>query len=328
MNLLILDADGVFMNEMPYWKTALAAALTWHGLSAETAERWEALADACFRVRWLQRTPKLRGCNSNWDLAAIMVRALEAPQALADLRGAIHTGAWDRAAGNLEAGMNRLDQGDDSANPPVAGFGIDRGGKFFQRVAARFQEVFAGDAQVAWAYARHELAASREATRSTLDGLRSEGFSIGVCTSRGRQETLGPIRQFGIEDCFDPKRVVTHDDTLEAERLTGIGPLQKPHWFPLACACLGPGAARSALTSQRLDERAKTHGRRVYAGDAPADFMMTAACHRIGLPVEYVHVNSGLTDPATLRTIMAAPLTLGLAADLAGVKALLAGDMS
>ena len=42
---LILDADGVFLSERPYWNAALGAALRANGLGAQVAGRWDLLAD-------------------------------------------------------------------------------------------------------------------------------------------------------------------------------------------------------------------------------------------------------------------------------------------
>ena len=75
--LLILDADGVFLSERPYWNAALGAALDASGLAERVGDRWDLLADVAFGPVGLQRVTKAVGCNSNWDLAAVLVRALE-----------------------------------------------------------------------------------------------------------------------------------------------------------------------------------------------------------------------------------------------------------
>ena len=49
-SMIIFDADGVFMNEMPYWQTALAAALVRHGLGPQSSGQWDALGRACLEL--------------------------------------------------------------------------------------------------------------------------------------------------------------------------------------------------------------------------------------------------------------------------------------
>ena len=62
---LILDADGVFLSERPYWNAALGAALQANGLAELAEGRWDRLADFAFGPVGLQRVTKRAGCNSN-----------------------------------------------------------------------------------------------------------------------------------------------------------------------------------------------------------------------------------------------------------------------
>ena len=64
------------------------------------------------------------------------------------------------------------------------------------------------DRQVAKA---EELVSLFDDIPELLASLRKEGYKIGIVTSRTRESTLGYLRQFGIEDCFDG--IVTCDDT-------------------------------------------------------------------------------------------------------------------
>jgi phosphoglycolate phosphatase-like HAD superfamily hydrolase len=43
-------------------------------------------------------------------------------------------------------------------------------------------------------------------------------YAFGVATGRPRPEALAPLAHAGILDYFDPARIVTHDDVVEAER--------------------------------------------------------------------------------------------------------------
>ena len=74
--LVILDADGVFLNERPYWDSALAAALAVGCVSPPTDDDWREFTTVAFERLGLQRVTKRRGCNSNFDLAAVLALAL------------------------------------------------------------------------------------------------------------------------------------------------------------------------------------------------------------------------------------------------------------
>ena len=70
---VILDADGVFMCERPYWRTALATALSVQGVDGLPRETFRALDRALFDERSAQQRVKAIGVNSNWYLSGALV---------------------------------------------------------------------------------------------------------------------------------------------------------------------------------------------------------------------------------------------------------------
>jgi phosphoglycolate phosphatase-like HAD superfamily hydrolase len=324
MKLLILDADGVFMNEMPYWKAVLATALDLHGLAGPDTP-WERLTESCLVRRRLQAVTKQRGCNSNWDFAAVMSRALDDRGVRSAVSALLSHGDTDALAATVEEAMRARWRGVPSVGPPLNGFGIERGGAYFNRVVERFQDIFERGRDVGWGFARHEPAMTPERMRGTFETFRRLGFTLGVCTSRRRDETVGPMTRFGILDFFDRGRILTDDDVRKGERRTGVAALGKPHWFALVAAAYGVEFARDALGSAGSLPRAPKFERFVYVGDAPADFQMAGALRGLGVVLEYGHIDSGVTPDDVLREIGAGEFTLTLASDLAGVAAALEG---
>jgi phosphoglycolate phosphatase-like HAD superfamily hydrolase len=259
-------------------------------------------------------------------MAAVMIRALEPRPHREAVASAVEQGDWRSAAKLLGAEMESLwRNGESVPHPPVAGFGIDRQGEFFHSVVARDQEVFFERELIDWPFARHELAAPRETLRGVFAELRRLGFILGICTSRDRVEVDPPMTELGIFDCFDPAHIVTHDETMEAQRISGIRPLQKPHWFPLVCAMVGFDSALKALQDSSVLARLPRDGQRIFVGDTTADFGAARAAVGMGFPVDYLHIDSRVTSAATLAEICRHEITLGMASDLASALPLLAG---
>jgi len=74
--ILILDADGVFLSERPYWDSALRTAWKQLGFVELSSDHFEKLTAIAFDTVGLQWVAKKRGCNSNWDLTAVLERSL------------------------------------------------------------------------------------------------------------------------------------------------------------------------------------------------------------------------------------------------------------
>lgn len=326
--LVVLDADGVFMNEMTYWRTALAAAFTLADFAIADAATWERLDRAFLQRARLQRITKSRACNSNWDLAAVMAGALAAPATQAAVRAYLAAGEDDAAAETLGAAMDRMWTSAVPDAPPISGFGIDRKGAEFAAARQRFQDILYLRRDIGWSYPRHELLPPVEKTKGALARMRDAGLTLTVCTSRQRDETATPIETLGLAEFFDEERMATHDEVRRAQDATGCQPLGKPHWFPLAAAVLGYAVAVEAVQRDAAELPVENCGPVIYIGDASADFETVSGAAQRGLPVRYIHIDSGVSTSATLDAVRAAPVTLGVVPHLADAAEIVVGRLA
>jgi phosphoglycolate phosphatase-like HAD superfamily hydrolase len=322
---IILDADGVFMNEMTYWRTALVVALDCAALPVTEPATWSALDRACLQAACLQRITKSRGCNSNWDLAAVMAAVLtddaQRPAARAELAAEDFAAFAHRLAKTMEARWHTPPAG----AHPLAGFGIDRESDWFLGIRDRFQDVHYRRRTVHWEYPRNELIPPAGQTRAALADL-TRAASLTVCTSRHRDEMQRAIDEFALAEYFDLARMVTYDEALRAQQETERTALGKPHWFPLAAAALGYADAVAALRDPQARLTPVNGARYAYVGDTSADFDAARGCHQRGLPIAYIHVDSGITRAETLAEITAHPVTCGRVPHLSAAVQLLKGQ--
>jgi phosphoglycolate phosphatase-like HAD superfamily hydrolase len=56
-----------------------------------------------------------------------------------------------------------------------------------------------------------------EQIRATLEALRERGYTLGIATGRLEQEAIVPLKNYGLWDYFEPRRVKTHTDVALAE---------------------------------------------------------------------------------------------------------------
>jgi phosphoglycolate phosphatase-like HAD superfamily hydrolase len=309
---VILDADGVFLAERPYWNAALGTALEANGLVAQVAGRWDTLADRAFGPVGLQRVTKGAGCNSNWDLAAVLVRALD-DRRWRDLVEELLE-SRDREIEAMQAlrlAAARLLDGESNGGDPLLRFGINRGSPFFAEVVDLFQKVLHGDAGLGWTFERWQLREPWERTGRALGDLRDVGHVLRVCTGRNRAEIELPIRKLGLEAYLPLSEITSADDIDRAEALSDRGALGKPHWFGPACAAVGFEVALEALSGSR-----RLSGAGVYVGDAWADFCAVSSCRALGLDLAFVHVRSGTTTVDQERAIAESDGTLGAVSSL------------
>ena len=314
----------MFLGERPYWNAALGTALQANGIAESVCGRWDRLADLAFGPVGLQRVTKGAGCNSNWDLAAVLVRALEDEA----WRGVVNEmlAAEDReieAMQTLRVAAARLLQSEVDVRDPLNRFGIDRHSAFFDGVVDRFQAVLESDASLSWSFERWQLKEPWKQTTRTLGELQDAGYTLRVCTGRHRPEIEAPIRALRLEPYLLPTEITSADETDRAESLTGRGSLGKPHWFAPACATVGFEQALGAL-----DRRNRLSGEAVYAGDAWADFIAVEACRDLGLQMDYVHVRSGVTTRDQERIIAGSATTLAVVDRLADLVPLLVEDLT
>jgi phosphoglycolate phosphatase-like HAD superfamily hydrolase len=323
---LILDADGVFLSERPYWNAALGAAFSAGGLVERARGRWDALADLAFGPFGLQRITKSAGCNSNWDLAAVLVRALSDDDWRDVLDEMLAAGREHEAiqalqiAARAQRVVERLSDGAD----PLTQFAIARDSDFYRGVVDRFQQVLYGKAGIGWSFERSRLKEPLETTARALANLQSSSTALRVCTGRHRAEIEPVIRELGLAAFFTPEEITSADEVDRAEALSGIGSLGKPCWFAPACATVGFDRALAALNGKApLGE-----GHAIYVGDAAADFLAVEACRERGLRMLYVHVRSGVTTREQEREIAGRNGTLGVVTSLAEIAPLLTAAAS
>lgn len=326
--LIILDADGVFLSEQPYWEAALLTALSLNCVNTPAGEDWTRLSEVAFDEIGLQRVTKSRGCNSNWDLAAVLTIALRDLATKSRVEELFAGQQWTAAIQCLVASSNGLWSDRDSSRAdtlsgtadPVKGFGVDRYGDDFTEVRRAFQQLLqpeSGNGD----WTSNALCGEPDAIKAALSQLRDLGFELAVCTGRVREELLAPMKSFGLTTFFAPDRLVTTDDVLEAEQGLKIHPLGKPHWFPVVCAAVGPALALDAVRDGRI--ASVPDARLVYIGDGLADFQCVDGARSVGLPIDYVHMRSGATDAEQERSIANAPFTLAVIDELADVPSLL-----
>ncbi len=313
--LLILDADGVFMDEMPYWNTALVTMMLRFDLECADAEEWAELSQTCLSEFRVQAITKGRGCNSNWDLTAVMIRAADDGACLAGLGEGLRLGDFDLFATSLAEGMERQWRATE-ASDPLEQFGIERDGDFFKQVIAEFQQVFERAVEVDWDFTRQLPVLPEAELQALFSRLKDCGFILGVCTSRAESEIVKPMTQLGVLDFFDRQRIATYDQVVRAESCTGKKAMGKPHSFPLLCAVMGFDAALQVCENETRppdDEQCDV----VYVGDAPADFEAAHRARDLGLRVSYVHIDSGLAPQLDRDGIADSDMTKLMAPTLA-----------
>jgi phosphoglycolate phosphatase-like HAD superfamily hydrolase len=295
--ILIFDADGVFLSERPYWEAALRTAWKQLGFVELSGDLFKKLAVIAFETVGLQWVAKRRGCNSNWDLTAVLERSLFS----SDKRDPV-----DRnfRLDQLEAGLERwklaceqLGDATSEAEDPLSRFGIARNSRQFSEVVTRFQvEYERRECQLE----PNEITLDRPATlAATLDALPSQPR---VCTGRPRSELENALERVQIDRRFDLARSITCSDVADE--------LGKPHPYPLL-RCL---FAKSEVDDWLLREATipRCEDLVVYVGDSPADLLAAQAATDLGVRMRYLHRNSESTTEAVVQQLNASSCFAGL----------------
>jgi len=268
---------------------------------------------------------KTRAINSNWDLCYLgaclhiagilhetqylstldrLDRHVSLERILLTLRGAPLTGSLTAAQGEqtVHAFLSALDS-DSSASPldAVSGFIERQLGTRFTCLEPRnqlwtlcfeiFQEWMHQDRGSRYAASMPPMAFKEETIvdagrlLAALTRLRRSGCVLGIATGRPRKEAIPPLENAGILSCFDPERIITYDDVLEAESfLMAQGSqmkLGKPHPFVIRKA-ISPHASLLELTSP---DGPAASCNAVMIGDSTADIIAAkrAGCFGIGV---------------------------------------------
>jgi phosphoglycolate phosphatase-like HAD superfamily hydrolase len=309
---VVLDADGVFLCERPYWRTALATALAVLGVDGLPRETFRALDRELFDVRSAQQHVKAIGINSNWYLSGALVGCAREELVRRDLSESLSRGDVNAAAdcwsAALAAYAESLVHRSDGSGSPVDWLDQQT---WFGPVIPRFQDIFHERDRRFDITPRHQVLGDVQAKRETFSRLLRSGVRVCICTGRGQNEVREPIRQFELTDESHIDTLVTHDEVAAAEQATGQAALSKPHWFPLAAAVVGFEPALEALKNGG-SLRAPDGERAVFAGDGMADFRSTANARSRGLDVDFVLVTSAALSKDRVDEIRAAEFTIGV----------------
>lgn len=323
---LILDADGVFLDETPYWFAALATALLLNDLE-EMVEDWSRLSNAAFAHARLQHVTKLRGCNSNWDLAAVLTRAIEEVEEGDRLELLLKAGAYSTAVAVIQRSADGLwkEHGGAGQTDALTGFGIERSSDGMAEVIDLYQSFFHDpDFADMWPFERYRLKHSPEDTLKAFTECAAAGYELSVCTGRIREEITAPLEQFHL-DGFIGDRLVDDRTVRRAEILSGRSPLSKPHWFSALCAATGFIEAARVVEGGVLYE---SPPEAIYVGDGLSDFESVRGSVERGARLRYIHVQSPAGNAALADRVRAAPFTLAVVPSLMHVPDWIRGALS
>jgi phosphoglycolate phosphatase-like HAD superfamily hydrolase len=111
-----------------------------------------------------------------------------------------------------------------------------------------------------------------EKMAEVLSYLKDQGYVLGIGTGRPAIETRVPLEALGLLQYFDPKRIVTASDVLEAEkRHPEKAPLAKPQPYCYIQGLLGTETSEEACFALELPIK---NGEEVLiVGDSVADYM-------------------------------------------------------
>lgn len=128
--------------------------------------------------------------------------------------------------------------------------------------------------------------------RRVLDGLRAEGIVLGLGTGRPAIETEVPLTALGLYDAFEPERIVTADDVIQAEQAhPEHAPLGKPQPYTYLKGYFGRSTADAEVLTADLP---LPGGEEVLiVGDSVADLL---AARKMGC--KFAATLTGLTGEA------------------------------
>lgn len=125
---------------------------------------------------------------------------------------------------------------------------------------------------------------SIDAALATL--YQANRFTLAIATGRPRAEVIQPLTTLGLLKYFDPNRIVTYDEVLEAESILAnsgqVITLGKPHPFVLYKAIY----SEDAIAKLSINDFQFPNGHEIaYVGDAGSDVVAAkrAGCLSIGV---------------------------------------------
>jgi len=271
-NKILFDMDGVITSEALYWDTA---ALTVYELLFDRqdckVEDVSQIHDTIFSGRDFINALKVRGVNTNWDLALIaycLSKHLKSDLQELDNEHFQKMLDFANSLPNTAAEVYDI-----SYNLAAKATGKDY--SYFVREKGEFwtklQKVFAYWFVDKELYKTERPVVPLDQMQTLFKNMFDCGIKLGVGTGRPNSELQRPLDMWDIAKYFDEESVIGYTDIINAEKTCGNGvSLAKPHPYVFL-----KGAAGKRYTDQQLLDGTHdniTEGVLV-VGDAVADFV-------------------------------------------------------
>ncbi len=203
---------------------------------------------------------------------------------------------------------------------------LEAKGDLWQLCYQNFQDWYEGEK--GYQLPDDETVLELEKIAETLKILKnSERYNLAIATGRPRNEVIQPLTALGLLQYFDPNRIITYDEVLQAEsNLSNSGKnikLGKPHPF-IVLKAIHPEETDEVLCQEEFQQAERKYA--AYVGDAASDVVAAkqAGCLSIGVLTGFAGGKRGetpgkmLTDAgcdALLSSIVELPEWLGLKTD-------------
>jgi phosphoglycolate phosphatase-like HAD superfamily hydrolase len=315
LQLLIFDLDGVITSEQKYWNTArltvwqllcqpqYMALDKYFGIALAGPDRVLASGDRLINSDFITEL-KNRAVNSNWDLTFFvfslhLVGILQQTELTSAALGAGQIEEIGAAIRNRSvdiAHSQPIIQQFWQETSQLQGTAVQAYLPSFARQVLGFDlDIFSDQSQLwtlcyenfqAWYEGRCGYQLPDDETVLELESIRAvlaqlaQNYQLGIATGRPRRETIEPLTVLGLIEYFDPERIVTYDEVLQAEAaLTNPIKLGKPHPF-IVLKAIYPAMMDVDLLSVQT-----THPAVAYIGDAASDVAaaLAACCESIGV---------------------------------------------
>ena len=271
-NKIIFDMDGVITGESMYWD---AAALTVYELLFDRrdceVEDFSKIHDTIFCGRDFINELKIRGVNTNWDLAEVSYclskhinpnlrtldsehfkKVCEFAQSLPDSASEVYDIAYSLAA---------------KATGKPYDYFVREKGEFWTIVQDVFASWFVGKGLVNM----EKPIVPLDKLVELLEAMVEHGIKLGTGTGRPTLELLRPLQMWDIEKYFDKNSIADYSDSVNAEIACKCDvSLAKPHPYVFLKAAAGKSYPDQKLIDRTHDNI--TDGVLV-VGDAVADFV-------------------------------------------------------
>ena len=287
---IIFDMDGVITSEYCYWKTAaltvyeLMYSREYYGVQ-EIDREWcyknlDLIYDTIFCGGKTVRAVKKTGVNTNWDLAYVVFCVSQYLNPKPDTFDRQNFESVCMFIENMEISPPELYVGLEGLVATVLSGEIGdfkRGtGKLWKEITDCFQKWFHGDEEIPGIKEEEYPLLPLEKIKDTLSGLKKQGFKLGIGTGRPEDETVYPLKLWGLYEFFEPDLFAAYDQVLNAEKtLNPETPLAKPHPFVFRKAAFGSKFSDKELYDGVVTE--EMAGRCLVVGDAPSDLMSAQA---------------------------------------------------